>query len=227
MHKAPNSWLVLATECIGSQIRDARTALRYSYRDLAKVCGVSAGQIQRIETGSASPSLETLFNICVGLGLPIGDLIDSNILVQNDDIHPDFDDEMDFKNVIEWAVSEGQKLPRIKDKLRGYINISVWLIVQAASASRPEFDMSPLASPSMAFNAAFHRCAVQFRNYSNTERLALLQSLKTNPVQKLKSLGLLSQDILREIVIQKSVTLPGKRIPESLLATMMTATVRP
>lgn len=65
----------MATEEIGTRLRDARLARGLSVRGLAQSLGVSASLISQIETGKTQPSVSTLYAIVSELGISIDELL--------------------------------------------------------------------------------------------------------------------------------------------------------
>lgn len=65
----------MATEQIGTRLRDARLARGLSLRGLAQELGVSASLISQIETGKTQPSVSTLYAIVSVLGVSIDELL--------------------------------------------------------------------------------------------------------------------------------------------------------
>lgn len=65
----------MATEEIGTRLRDARLARGLSVRGLAQSLGVSASLISQIENGKTQPSVSTLYSIVSELGISIDELL--------------------------------------------------------------------------------------------------------------------------------------------------------
>jgi transcriptional regulator with XRE-family HTH domain len=63
------------TKRIAENLRDRRRALGLSLDDLARSSGVSRAALSQIETCKTNPSLNVLWRVAVGLGIPIFDLI--------------------------------------------------------------------------------------------------------------------------------------------------------
>jgi len=63
------------TKRISENLRDRRRALGLSLDDLARSSGVSRAALSQIETCKTNPSLNVLWRVAVGLGIPIFDLI--------------------------------------------------------------------------------------------------------------------------------------------------------
>jgi len=58
-------------EAIGTQVREFRQKLNMTVVELAKVAGLSAGMLSKIEHGLTSPSLSTLQNLAKALHVPV------------------------------------------------------------------------------------------------------------------------------------------------------------
>lgn len=61
-------------EALGTAIRDRRKTLSFTLSDLSKRTGVSLGYLSQIELGKNSASIETLYRICLALGLKMSEL---------------------------------------------------------------------------------------------------------------------------------------------------------
>jgi CheY-like chemotaxis protein len=61
-------------ETLGTTIRERRKALSLTLAQMADRTGVSLGYLSQIELGKNSASIETLYRICLGLGIKMGDL---------------------------------------------------------------------------------------------------------------------------------------------------------
>lgn len=61
-------------ESIGNVIRDRRKAHRMTLETMSRKTGVSLGYLSQIELGKNSASIETLYKICLALGLRMADL---------------------------------------------------------------------------------------------------------------------------------------------------------
>ncbi len=56
---------------IGSRIREQRKALRVTQRDLAAISGIGINTINKIEQGTANPTLSILLKLLDTLGLKV------------------------------------------------------------------------------------------------------------------------------------------------------------
>jgi PleD family two-component response regulator len=61
-------------ETLGNVIRERRKALGFTLAEMATRTNVSLGYLSQIELGKNSASIETLYRICLGLGLKMADL---------------------------------------------------------------------------------------------------------------------------------------------------------
>jgi CheY-like chemotaxis protein len=61
-------------EVLGSVIRERRKALGLTLAEMAKRTNVSLGYLSQIELGKNSASIETLYRICIGLGMKMAEL---------------------------------------------------------------------------------------------------------------------------------------------------------
>lgn len=64
-------------ESLGSTIRDRRKALGLTLSDMSKRTEISLGYLSQIELGKNSASIETLYKICLALGIKMADLFQS------------------------------------------------------------------------------------------------------------------------------------------------------
>lgn len=61
-------------ETLGSVIRDRRKALKMTLQQMSNRTGVSLGYLSQIELGKNSASIETLYRICLALGMNMAEL---------------------------------------------------------------------------------------------------------------------------------------------------------
>ncbi|MGL4421142.1 MAG: response regulator [Gemmataceae bacterium] len=61
-------------ESLGAAIRDRRKALGYTLSNMSERTGVSLGYLSQIELGKNSASIETLYRICLALGIKMSEL---------------------------------------------------------------------------------------------------------------------------------------------------------
>lgn len=61
-------------ETLGASIRERRKNLGLTLAQMAERTGVSLGYLSQIELGKNSASIETLYRICLGLGIKMSDL---------------------------------------------------------------------------------------------------------------------------------------------------------
>jgi DNA-binding response OmpR family regulator len=64
-------------EALGAAIRDRRKALGLTLNEMAKKTGVSLGYLSQIELGKNSASIETLYKICLALGVRMAELFEA------------------------------------------------------------------------------------------------------------------------------------------------------
>lgn len=74
---APGSRARELDQYLGAAIRELRSRHRLTTADVAKRAGITRGMISKIETGKASPSLETLYKITDALGETLGNLFNN------------------------------------------------------------------------------------------------------------------------------------------------------
>jgi DNA-binding response OmpR family regulator len=61
-------------ESLGSAIREQRKARRWTLAQLAQRARISLGYLSQVELGNNSPSIESLYKICLGLGITLAEL---------------------------------------------------------------------------------------------------------------------------------------------------------
>ncbi len=61
-------------ESLGAAIRDRRKGLGFTLSEMSKRTGVSLGYLSQIELGKNSASIETLYRICLALGIKMSEL---------------------------------------------------------------------------------------------------------------------------------------------------------
>jgi DNA-binding NtrC family response regulator len=61
-------------ESLGAAIRERRKALNFTLSKMSEMTGVSLGYLSQIELGKNSASIETLYRICLALGIKMSDL---------------------------------------------------------------------------------------------------------------------------------------------------------
>jgi CheY-like chemotaxis protein len=61
-------------ESLGSAIRERRKTLGFTLSNVSEKTGVSLGYLSQIELGKNSASIETLYRICLALGIKMSDL---------------------------------------------------------------------------------------------------------------------------------------------------------
>jgi transcriptional regulator with XRE-family HTH domain len=64
-------------ESLGSAIRERRKGLGYTLARMSEQTGVSLGYLSQIELGKNSASIETLYRICLALGIKMSELFQS------------------------------------------------------------------------------------------------------------------------------------------------------
>ncbi len=61
-------------ETLGTVIRDRRKGLKFTLQQMSEKTGVSLGYLSQIELGKNSASIETLYRICLALGIKMSEL---------------------------------------------------------------------------------------------------------------------------------------------------------
>ena len=64
-------------ESLGGAIRDRRKSMNFTLSNVSEKTGVSLGYLSQIELGKNSASIETLYRICLALGIKMSELFQS------------------------------------------------------------------------------------------------------------------------------------------------------
>ena len=217
MH-TPNIPVTLSMQRIGDVLRKARTNLRLSYRQVSAISGVSAASIQRIEIGLGEHSVRKLFRLCVALGVPIADLIAYALVSAAPMPESNMADDPDVQAAIAWARHFNGIPPRESlETLREMGTYMYRLLSETLCGARPTVGLIGRLTPSGKCNARLESLQIELDGFSNSERLATLETLFRAPVAKLKSLGLLTPEIMQELLSQPSLALSFKSaMPEAV-----------
>ncbi|WGD37631.1 helix-turn-helix transcriptional regulator [Lysinibacter sp. HNR] len=71
-----NSWRQQkVAERVGSRIRSARRVQKLTIESLAEECEMHPTSLGRVERGDTSPTLQTLFRICIALQIDMAELV--------------------------------------------------------------------------------------------------------------------------------------------------------
>ncbi len=62
----------------GQKLSDSRQKRGLSLRELAALCDVDASDIHRFEHGQKNPTIATVADLAMGLGIELRDLLDFN-----------------------------------------------------------------------------------------------------------------------------------------------------
>jgi transcriptional regulator with XRE-family HTH domain len=177
---------------VGSVIKTARENLRYSFRELSGLCGVSPTQLMRIESGEYEYSMEKCFRVCISLGLAIAEVID--YATQRDWV-PEASMDM-IPNYVRDALGtkhKGKLLQKLLERHDRYGWNIFYLAAIVLTSVNPVDRIRRTGFPTPELKKEFEDFATMSQNLSNVERITLLHALRKEPVQKLFSLGLLSE----------------------------------
>ena len=208
----------LSMRRIAEVLSKARENLRLSYRQLAAISGVSGASIARIEAGLGEHSVSKFFRLCLALGVPASDLlayaIVNTVPMQRAALtaHPD------IESAIEWAqYFEDIPAPESREKLSRIATYLYRLLVETLCGARPTVGLIGQHTRSEKLNLRLESLQITLDGFSNSERLATLETLLHDPWAKLKSLGLLTPEIMQELLPQKGpLVLFRYEIPESI-----------
>ncbi len=73
---APAGGVRAPREVIAASLRRERDRTRLSLTEVARRAGIAKSTLSQLESGTGNPSLETLWAICVALGVPFSRLLD-------------------------------------------------------------------------------------------------------------------------------------------------------
>jgi transcriptional regulator with XRE-family HTH domain len=185
---------------LGHILRRARENLRFSYRELAARCGVSASHLLRMESGEFDFSVTKLMRVIEPLGLSPGVMLDTAMFQRTARV--DISDEAIIQPVeralraVKIAVA-GTFQEQCEEA--GYlVRVLVEVAASLIESSHPAQFARYILHPCEAVREQIERFGASRAEMvvSNKERAAALASLFGNPFDTLKRWGLLDTELL-------------------------------
>jgi transcriptional regulator with XRE-family HTH domain len=184
---------------LGAVLCTARQNLRYSYRELATLSGVSASQLLRMESGEFDYSLAKFIRVCEPLGLSAGIAIEAALLrgglaMKFHRVEENLIEAFLRRQGISKAEVIEEKVLIIRELVMDIASaVAVMILASNAQAMRfyIEFPFPLLNDPLQSFvdtSGVDH-----LRHY---ERVALLQALAEGPYKKLMALDIINEESL-------------------------------
>jgi transcriptional regulator with XRE-family HTH domain len=214
---ASNPVITLDLKSVGSVLKLARENLRYSFRELASKCGVSATQLMRIESGEFEYSVAKLAQICWSLGVPVGDLIEFGTVrkfVLNQSV---LWGEEDVVTALMLAEDAGIDEAEARSRVLRYVNNNFqWMLNASTSASCDDFDrcLDTAINDRDTLGGLYSGLSLE----SNLERILTIRAALQNPYQKLKAMGLVSLDGLTHAIEDQTLCEFTPKVPTSIKA---------
>lgn len=184
---------------LGETLKRCRKSLDYSLRELAKLSGVSASHILRIESGEYDFQVETLMKIALHLGVPCGVLLEEGLAVNWLYYHAFIQTDSDF-----MALVSSKDKPKSTVCLRAVRFVAVECAVTAKLlwSSNPTMLAGRYDYPFESLRDAFYKAATTIeRSHVSAERAEMLQNLQKEPVKQLSQLGVLNRELMADYLI--------------------------
>lgn len=187
---------------MGRLLKACRELLRFSLRDLSKLSGMSPAQIMRMESGEFDYSILRFTRLASALGLSPGMVIDCAVRWEDDAAMINADVK-ELQTLVQKAFPrERSTEPECTACL--LLNDLCRVVFRLVLASNPVLLASRCGLPALA------GLREQLRQFAATidpemtpvERLAFIHSIADRPYHKLKSSGLVTDDMIVEFVKQ-------------------------
>lgn len=219
----PQMGIAFSVKSIGQVLRAARLAARISFRDLARESGISMTQLQRMEEGKTDYALTRFIRICFALGLPPGDVMERAYLVSATKPRVDVSGDNDVMEALHAARLSGVEAQKALATIGNFAGHLHWVVIHTLVSSRPAFTRAAASSPSAACHEALLKFGDMVEECSSSERLEMVRSLKIRPLDKLKSLGLITPQTIADVIAMGDISLPGLRPSRTLTRTLIAA----
>ncbi len=187
--------LILNRQDIGTVLRQWRTSLGLSLRELEANSGVSDSEIYKVERGEQECRLESFIKITTALGVPPGWLID-DVIRTNDGIFAEAikGDALFASLLVEMKVTDATAKQEIAILLSKFCQVVAFLLRCSNPARAAEF----IRHQTPANRAAMVSFAARLNTLEGgAERLTVLGGLMRHPLTELRRLGLLPDSYLR------------------------------
>ncbi len=185
---------------VGQWFRQAREDMNLSVREAAKLSGISANQVTRMENGFDF-SMEMLARLAVPLGIPPASLIDGALTVGLTNKDPGaraaYEALQELDNLDKIAQSHGYAVTSL-----GLIDLMEMVGICACQlllSANPRETLQNLAIPLPSLRRRLEGFIDAYGLETETsERAAVFRALITRPARKLRALGLLAEDVVKE-----------------------------
>lgn len=188
--------IYLSLQLIGRVLRFARERLNYSYRQLAEKCDVSATQLLRMESGEFEYSALKLFNVCVTVGLPFGELMEYGT-VRSFDLSGRIVPPAEIASLLESFEGHeyGERHEIFWQSIDSCFHAALTLLTCADPIGRAyDFRYSGTDEEQWSSFSSYN-C-----DPNNVERIHTLRGLMSDPVEKLSALGLVEVEDLTQAI---------------------------
>lgn len=198
---APNNLAAERLKLIGKIIRKARENLRYSYRELAELSGVSASQLLRIESGEFEFSVTKFMQVAEALGLSVGMILDTAMFRSGARMK-----SYSSKALRTFVAKKGLSAEESENQLlmvSGFVDGLAEVAATLILSSNPEAMCFYFDHPFPALVEAlqsFAHTRVAF-GPSHHERVAALKALSEDPVGKLTQWGVLNEALMDKFLL--------------------------
>ncbi len=192
---------------LGETLKRCRKFLDYSLRDLAKLSGVSASHILRIESGEYDFQVETLMKIAIHLGIPCGVLLEEGLaakwlyyyeFVQSD------------SGVADLLPPKTKPISTVALQAVRFVAVECAVTAKLLWSSNPSMLAARYDYPCASLKEAFCKASVNIeQSHGLADRAAMLQNLQKEPVAQLRELGVLNRELLSEylgVLTAKKIT---------------------
>lgn len=181
-------------QTLGTYLKNARLKMGFSLRDIEQRCGVSDSEIFKIESGNQDCRLETFVRLCAALGISWGQVLDDMVCSN----FVPFADRLDQDPLI---VHFTKRYPEMREYVASNVAMICALAVHLVHCSDPVARAGAVEYPSETLKQAFSTFAQCLRKKETpAERLSVIASFESEPMQEMIRHGLFSAQILTEFV---------------------------
>ena len=192
---------------LGETLKRCRKLLDYSLRDLAKLSGVSASHILRIESGEYDFQVETLMKIAIHLGIPCGVLLEEGLRVNWLYYHEFVQKDATLNDLLP---SKTKPISTLALQAVRFAAVECAVTAKLLWSSNPSMLAGRYDYPCASLKDAFCKAAVSIgQSHGLADRAAMLQNLQKEPVAQLTELGVLNGELLSEylgVLTTKKIT---------------------
>lgn len=182
--------------CLGESLKRCRMGLDYSLRDLAKLSGVSASHILRIESGEYDFQVETLLKIAIHLGVPCGLLLEEGLAVNWLSFHALVQADPALVGCAPKGLKPGVAGPWL-EAVR-FVAVECAVTTKLLWSSNPSMLATRFDYPFSHLEDGFIKAAATIEQTHSADRAAMLRQLRKAPVTQLVEFGVLGPKVLSE-----------------------------